>query len=68
MVSPEVVMLAIQAALQLVGSARKAYVDATLDRPLVLPLPRAPGVGWDSADSWFRLDEVGKGVAQAAAG
>ncbi len=48
MVPPQVIILAIQAALQLYGASRKAYVDGTRGRPLVLPLPRMEGVGWDS--------------------
>lgn len=64
MVPPEVVILAIQAALQLYGASRKAYVDGARGRPLVLPLPRAPGVGWDSADAWFTSSATGIEVAE----
>jgi hypothetical protein len=63
-VSPEVVVLAIRAALQLYGASRRAYIDGTLGRPLILPLPRAPGIDWSSADTWFRFDDTGKQVAR----
>lgn len=65
MVPPEVVIFAIQAALQLYGAGRKAYVDATLGRPLVLPLPRSPAIGWDSAESWFTVEEAGIAAARS---
>jgi hypothetical protein len=42
MIEAQVVLFAIQATLKLYAGARQAYVDATLDRELILPLPRAP--------------------------
>ncbi len=62
--SPELVLFAIQAGLRLYGAARKAYVDGTRDRSLVLPLPRAPGVGFDSAYMWFTDTPQGQDIAQ----
>jgi hypothetical protein len=63
--SADLVLFAIQAALQLSGGMRTAFVQGTRDRPLVLPLPRAPGIEYDSASSWFRLDAVGVEVAKS---
>ena len=48
-VSAEVVLFAIQGALKLYAGARQAYVEATLDRPLILPLPRVEGLDDDNA-------------------
>lgn len=62
MISPETVIFAIQAALQLYGASRRAYVDATRGRALVLPLPRAPGVNYDSAFVWFTQNPDGQAV------
>jgi len=62
--SADLVLFAIQAALQLYGGMRTAFIQGTRDRPLVLPLPRAPGIKYDSAFSWFRLDAVGADVAK----
>lgn len=59
MISPEVVIFAIQAGLQLYGAGRRAYVDGTRGRALTLPLPRAPGIEFDSAHSWFTLEAEG---------
>lgn len=55
----EMVMFAIQAALQLYGAGRRAYVDGTRGRALTLPLPRMPGIGFDSAQTWFTLEVLG---------
>lgn len=60
----ETVLFAIQAGLRLYSATRKAYVDATRGRELLLPLPRSEGVGFDSAVVWFRNNAVGKGVAE----
>lgn len=62
--SAELVFFAIQAGLRLYGAMRTAYIDGTRDRPLVLPLPRAPGIKFDSAFTWFRTDAVGAEVAK----
>ncbi len=64
MIPPEAVIFAIQAALQLYGAGRKAYVDGTRGGPLVLPLPRSPGIGIDSASTWFTVQEAGIAAAQ----
>ena len=60
----EMVMFAIQAALQLYGAGRRAYVDGTRGRALTLPLPRIPGVQFDSAFTWFTLEELGMEVVK----
>jgi hypothetical protein len=60
MVEAEIVFLAIQAALKLYAGARKAYVDATFDRALILPLPRASAFGPPEALDWFQHDPAGK--------
>src|SRR5215510_15026664 len=60
----EIVMLAIQAALQLYGAGRRAYVNGTRGRPLTLPLPRTTGVDFDSAHSWFTLEAQGIAVVE----
>lgn len=53
MTSPDTILFAIQAGLQLFGAVRKAYVDGTRGRPLVLPLPRSADVDHTSAATWF---------------
>jgi hypothetical protein len=53
----QTVMFAIQAGLRLYGASRKAYADSVRGRALILPLPRAPGVGVDSAEHWFSVSE-----------
>src|SRR5262245_22668928 len=60
----ELIMFAIQAALQLYGAGRRAYIDGTRGRTLTLPLPRVEGVNFDSAHSWFTIEA--KGIALAA--
>lgn len=62
MLSPETVIFAIKAGLQLYGAARKAYADNTRGRPLVLPLPRSAGIEASAAISWFT--GAGQEVAQ----
>jgi hypothetical protein len=52
----EIVLFAIQAGVKLYAGVRKAYVDSTRSRALLLPLPRAPGVTATSARNWFRND------------
>lgn len=56
MASAEVVLFAIQAGVKLYAGVRKAYVDSTRSRALLLPLPRAPGETVVSARNWFRGD------------
>ncbi|MGH7162721.1 MAG: hypothetical protein ACREID_04495, partial [Planctomycetota bacterium] len=60
----ETVFFMVRAALRLGSSLRRAYVDAARGRSLALPLPRAPGVRYDSARSWFLTDETGKRAAR----
>lgn len=56
----EIVMFAIQAAIQLYGAGRRAYVDGTRERTLVLPLPRTEGPDWTSAWSYFTSESEGE--------
>jgi len=63
MLNPETILFAIRAGLQLYGAARKAYIDGTRGRPLVLPLPRAPGVTFTTAIAFFLGD--GQDIAEA---
>ena len=49
----ETILFAIKAGLRLYGAMRKAYVDGTRNRKLILPLPRSQGIDWDSAVSFF---------------
>ncbi len=58
------VIFAIQAGLRLYAVGRKAYVEATLDRPLILPLPRGPGISAASARMFFKNDPIGKEIAK----
>ena len=64
MESADTVMFAIQAGLRLYGATRKAYADSVRGHALTLPLPRAPGVGADSAVRWFRTQATGKKVSE----
>ena len=59
MIEAQVVLFAIQATLKIYAGARQAYVDATLDRELVLPLPRAPDLSKDINNivEYFNTDE-----------
>ena len=61
MATAETILFAVQAGLRLHGAIRKAYVDGTRGRALVLPLPRAPNVDWDSAVAFF--DDNGDALA-----
>jgi hypothetical protein len=58
------VLWAIQAGVRLYGAGRRAYVEATLDRPLILPLPRGPGISAASAFNFFKNDSQGDVIAQ----
>jgi len=60
----QTVMFAIEAGLRLYGASRKAYADSICGNPLILPLPRAPGVAPDSAENWFMTSDPGKAVRQ----
>lgn len=60
----QLVIFAIQAGLRLYAAGRKAYVEATLDRPLILPLPRGPGIGAAAAHMFFKNDSIGKEIAK----
>ena len=54
MIAPSIVLFAIQSAIKLGAQSREAYVDATRQRELLLPLPNfkpSPGVG--AALSYF---------------
>ncbi len=57
------VLSAIQAGVRLYAAGRKTYVEATLDRPLILPLPRGPGISAASARNFFRNDSQGIVIA-----
>ena len=59
----EVVFFAIQAGVRLYAAGRKAYVEATLDRPLLLPLPRGPGISAGAARTFFADDPQGMIIA-----
>ncbi len=58
------VLWTIQAGVRLYAAGRKAYVEATLDRPLILPLPRGPGISAASARNFFKHDPQGTVIAQ----
>ena len=60
----QLVLFAIQAGLRLYAAGRKAYVEATLDRPLILPLPRGPGITVASARMFFKNDPKGREIAK----
>ena len=57
--NPLFVLWAIQAGVRLYAAGEKAYVEATLDRPLVLPLPSGPGISVASAHNFFKNDPQG---------
>ena len=63
----DAILYAIKAGLRLHGAMRKAYVDGTRNRTLILPLPRSEGVAWDSAVHYFTThkDEVKKRFPRA---
>ncbi len=52
-VTTDTMLFAIKAGLRLYGAMRKAYVDGTRNRKLILPLPRSQGIDWDSAVTFF---------------
>ncbi|MBT8364754.1 MAG: hypothetical protein KJP23_08620 [Deltaproteobacteria bacterium] len=60
----QLVLFAIQAGRRLYATGRKAYVEATLDRPLILPFPRGPGITAASARTFFKTDPKGKEIAK----
>jgi hypothetical protein len=60
----QLVLFAIQAGIRLYAAGRKAYVEATLDRPLILPLPQGPGISAASARMFFKNDPKGKEIAK----
>lgn len=62
MVPVDTVFFAVQSALRLASAFKTAYVEATINRPLVLPLPAFTPVNADSARDWFR----GEGKSAAA--
>lgn len=55
----QTVLFAVQAGLRLYGASRKAYADSARGHALSLPLPRAPGVRVDTAESWFLTSPEG---------
>ena len=57
--NPLFVLWAIQAGVRLYAAGKSAYVEATLDRPLVLPLPSGPGINVASARNFFKNDPQG---------
>lgn len=59
----QMVIFAIQAGVRLYAAGQKAYVEATLDRPLILPLPRGPGITAAAAATFFANDPQGKTIA-----
>jgi hypothetical protein len=58
--NPLLVLWAIQAGVRLYAAGRKTYVEATLDRPLILPLPPGPGISAASARNFFKNDPLGE--------
>lgn len=59
----ELVVFAIQAGVRLYGAGRKAFVEATLNRPLMLPLPTGPGITAAAAVNFFNNDEKGRFIS-----
>jgi hypothetical protein len=59
----QVVLFAIQAGVRLYAAGRKCYVEATLDRPLILPLPAGPGITAAAAVNFFNNDEKGRVIS-----
>ena len=53
MQSPDTIIFAIKAGIQLYAAAGKAYADNTRGRSLILPLPRSAGTNWNGAVTWF---------------
>jgi len=62
----QLVLFAIQAGVRLYAAGRKSYIEATLDRPLILPLPTAPGITVESAATFFEDNEKGNAIARRA--
>ncbi len=60
----QLIIFAIRAGLRLYAAGRKSYVEATLDRPLVLPLPQGPNINAASARMFFKNDIRGKEIAK----
>ena len=60
----EIIIFAIQAALQLYGAGRQAYINGTRGRALTLPLPRMPGIDFDSAATWFSIEDQGRALVK----
>lgn len=59
----QLVLFAIQAGVKLYNAGQKVYVKATLDRELVLPLPRVSIAMPRSAFKFFTEDSKGKEIA-----
>jgi hypothetical protein len=59
----QVVLFAIQAGVRLYAAGRKTYVEATLDRPLILPLPSGTSIDAASASNFFANDPQGQAIA-----
>lgn len=60
----QLVLFAIQAGIRLYAAGNKIYVEATMDRPLTLPLPSAPGITPEAAFGYFSDDEIGTSIAK----
>jgi hypothetical protein len=56
----QLVLFAIQAGVRLYAAGRKSYVEATLDRPLTLPLPTGPSINVAAAANFFINTEPGR--------
>ncbi len=59
----DLVLFAIKAGVRLYAAGRKAYAEATLKRPLILPLPRGEGIGPESASMFFSEDSQGNAIS-----
>lgn len=62
----DTVFFAIKSALRLASAIKTAYLEATIDRPLVLPLPYFSPVDEASARAWFSDDEKGIEAARTS--
>lgn len=57
MISPDLIIFAIRTGLRLGEAGRRAYIDRTAERPLILPLPNvALSVTVSTARDWFNRD------------